>query len=186
MDDTKLGQKAKCGMWLPSEVFPQGQLWSVSVSSLLPDWGTSSWLTPWSSHSCCPCGVFLQHVGDLGNITAGPDGRASFRLEDTLLKVSHTVGTCSRLFPDATFKYHTWQNLIFPDVPRWLLSKTLSPRCRCGTWLADHWWWTRVKTTLAEDVTLCPDRRETQGKGRFTIMRSCHHFCSAIFLSNFL
>lgn len=32
----------------------------------------------------------LQHVGDLGNIVAGPDGRASFRLEDSQLKVTHT------------------------------------------------------------------------------------------------
>nr|XP_029134388.1 copper chaperone for superoxide dismutase isoform X1 [Labrus bergylta] len=28
-----------------------------------------------------------RHVGDLGNIVAGPDGRASFRLEDSQLKV---------------------------------------------------------------------------------------------------
>uniref|UniRef100_A0A8C7XPM1 Superoxide dismutase copper chaperone n=1 Tax=Oryzias sinensis TaxID=183150 RepID=A0A8C7XPM1_9TELE len=28
-----------------------------------------------------------RHVGDLGNIVAGPDGRASFRLEDDQLKV---------------------------------------------------------------------------------------------------
>ncbi|XP_008319055.2 copper chaperone for superoxide dismutase [Cynoglossus semilaevis] len=33
-----------------------------------------------------------RHVGDLGNITAGPDGRASFRLEDTLLKVWDVIG----------------------------------------------------------------------------------------------
>lgn len=29
----------------------------------------------------------LQHVGDLGNIVAGADGRASFRLEDSQVKV---------------------------------------------------------------------------------------------------
>ena len=32
----------------------------------------------------------MQHVGDLGNIVAGQDGRASFRLEDSQLKVTHT------------------------------------------------------------------------------------------------
>ncbi|CAF96200.1 unnamed protein product, partial [Tetraodon nigroviridis] len=33
-----------------------------------------------------------RHVGDLGNITAGPDGRASFRLEDRQLKVWDVIG----------------------------------------------------------------------------------------------
>ncbi|XP_018532686.1 copper chaperone for superoxide dismutase [Lates calcarifer] len=33
-----------------------------------------------------------RHVGDLGNIVAGPDGRASFRLEDTQLKVWDVIG----------------------------------------------------------------------------------------------
>ncbi|XP_062372251.1 copper chaperone for superoxide dismutase [Sardina pilchardus] len=33
-----------------------------------------------------------RHVGDLGNIQAGPDGRASFRLEDTQLKVWDVIG----------------------------------------------------------------------------------------------
>lgn len=33
-----------------------------------------------------------RHVGDLGNILAGPDGRASFRLEDTQLKVWDVIG----------------------------------------------------------------------------------------------
>jgi hypothetical protein len=27
-----------------------------------------------------------RHAGDLGNITAGPDGRATFRIVDSLLK----------------------------------------------------------------------------------------------------
>lgn len=34
------------------------------------------------------CSFVVQHVGDLGNIVAGPDGRASFRLEDSQLKVT--------------------------------------------------------------------------------------------------
>ncbi|XP_029977208.1 copper chaperone for superoxide dismutase [Salarias fasciatus] len=33
-----------------------------------------------------------RHAGDLGNIVAGPDGRASFRLEDTQLKVWDVIG----------------------------------------------------------------------------------------------
>lgn len=33
-----------------------------------------------------------RHVGDLGNIVAGPDGRASFRQEDNLLKVWDVIG----------------------------------------------------------------------------------------------
>uniref|UniRef100_A0A3Q2QZZ6 Superoxide dismutase copper chaperone n=1 Tax=Fundulus heteroclitus TaxID=8078 RepID=A0A3Q2QZZ6_FUNHE len=33
-----------------------------------------------------------RHVGDLGNIVAGPDGRASFRLEDRHLKVWDVIG----------------------------------------------------------------------------------------------
>ncbi|XP_061664407.1 copper chaperone for superoxide dismutase-like [Syngnathoides biaculeatus] len=33
-----------------------------------------------------------RHVGDLGNILAGPDGRASFRLEDSQLKVWDAIG----------------------------------------------------------------------------------------------
>ncbi|KAM9836897.1 copper chaperone for superoxide dismutase [Aulostomus maculatus] len=33
-----------------------------------------------------------RHVGDLGNIVAGPDGRASFRLEDNQLKVWDVIG----------------------------------------------------------------------------------------------
>lgn len=36
------------------------------------------------------CRVVVQHAGDLGNIVAGPDGRASFRLEDSQLKVTQT------------------------------------------------------------------------------------------------
>ncbi|XP_042615358.1 copper chaperone for superoxide dismutase [Cyprinus carpio] len=33
-----------------------------------------------------------RHVGDLGNITAAPDGRASFRLEDSQIKVWDVIG----------------------------------------------------------------------------------------------
>ncbi|XP_051921637.1 copper chaperone for superoxide dismutase-like [Hippocampus zosterae] len=33
-----------------------------------------------------------RHVGDLGNILAGPEGRASFRLEDSQLKVWDVIG----------------------------------------------------------------------------------------------
>ncbi|XP_074518397.1 copper chaperone for superoxide dismutase [Halichoeres trimaculatus] len=33
-----------------------------------------------------------RHAGDLGNIVAGPDGRASFRLEDGQLKVWEVIG----------------------------------------------------------------------------------------------
>ncbi|KAM6949096.1 copper chaperone for superoxide dismutase [Aplochiton taeniatus] len=33
-----------------------------------------------------------RHVGDLGNIVAGPDGRASFRLEDSQIKVWDVIG----------------------------------------------------------------------------------------------
>ncbi|XP_041635570.1 copper chaperone for superoxide dismutase-like [Cheilinus undulatus] len=33
-----------------------------------------------------------RHVGDLGNVVAGPDGRASFRLEDSQLKVWDIIG----------------------------------------------------------------------------------------------
>lgn len=34
----------------------------------------------------------LQHAGDLGNITAGPDGRATFRLTDRFIKVWDVIG----------------------------------------------------------------------------------------------
>uniref|UniRef100_A0A667XRP6 Superoxide dismutase copper chaperone n=2 Tax=Myripristis murdjan TaxID=586833 RepID=A0A667XRP6_9TELE len=33
-----------------------------------------------------------RHVGDLGNVFAGPDGRASFRLEDSQIKVWDVIG----------------------------------------------------------------------------------------------
>jgi len=33
-----------------------------------------------------------RHVGDLGNVTAGEDGRASFRLTDRLVKVWDVIG----------------------------------------------------------------------------------------------
>ncbi|KAM6909016.1 copper chaperone for superoxide dismutase [Xenentodon cancila] len=33
-----------------------------------------------------------RHVGDLGNVVAGPDGRASFRLEDSQIKVWDVIG----------------------------------------------------------------------------------------------
>nr|XP_046236308.1 copper chaperone for superoxide dismutase-like [Scatophagus argus] len=33
-----------------------------------------------------------RHVGDLGNIVAGPDGRASFRLEDSQIKIWDVIG----------------------------------------------------------------------------------------------
>ncbi|XP_043100679.1 copper chaperone for superoxide dismutase-like isoform X2 [Puntigrus tetrazona] len=33
-----------------------------------------------------------RHVGDLGNIRAGPDGRASFRVEDSEIKVWDVIG----------------------------------------------------------------------------------------------
>ncbi|XP_037538898.1 copper chaperone for superoxide dismutase [Nematolebias whitei] len=33
-----------------------------------------------------------RHVGDLGNVVAGPDGRASFRLEDAQVKVWDVIG----------------------------------------------------------------------------------------------
>ncbi|KAG8006061.1 Copper chaperone for superoxide dismutase [Nibea albiflora] len=33
-----------------------------------------------------------RHAGDLGNIVAGPDGRASFRLEDSQIKVWDVIG----------------------------------------------------------------------------------------------
>lgn len=41
--------------------------------------------------------LLLQHAGDLGNIVAGPDGRASFRLEDSQIKVTraHTTIVCT-------------------------------------------------------------------------------------------
>ncbi|MBN3275463.1 CCS dismutase, partial [Polyodon spathula] len=38
------------------------------------------------------CVCVLQHVGDLGNILAGPEGRAVFRLEDQQLKVWDVIG----------------------------------------------------------------------------------------------
>lgn len=31
--------------------------------------------------------ALFQHLGDLGNVLAGSDGRAAFRMEDTRLKV---------------------------------------------------------------------------------------------------
>jgi hypothetical protein len=36
--------------------------------------------------------VLSQHAGDLGNITAGPDGRATFRLIDKVIKVWDVIG----------------------------------------------------------------------------------------------
>jgi copper chaperone for superoxide dismutase len=37
-------------------------------------------------------GVDGRHVGDLGNIVADADGRATFKLTDKLVKVSDIVG----------------------------------------------------------------------------------------------
>ena len=34
----------------------------------------------------------MQHAGDLGNIEAGSDGRARFRLSDRVLKVWDVIG----------------------------------------------------------------------------------------------
>lgn len=34
----------------------------------------------------------MQHAGDLGNITAGPDGRATFRLMDKVIKLWDIIG----------------------------------------------------------------------------------------------
>lgn len=39
----------------------------------------------------------VQHVGDLGNVQAGADGRAVFRLEDTQLKVTRCFSTVTVL-----------------------------------------------------------------------------------------
>jgi hypothetical protein len=36
--------------------------------------------------------LYLQHAGDLGNITAGPDGRATFRLTDKVIKLWDIIG----------------------------------------------------------------------------------------------
>lgn len=36
--------------------------------------------------------LIYKHVGDLGNITADENGRATFRLMDTLLKVHDIIG----------------------------------------------------------------------------------------------
>jgi copper chaperone for superoxide dismutase len=33
-----------------------------------------------------------RHVGDLGNVVAGADGRATFKLSDRLVKVSDIIG----------------------------------------------------------------------------------------------
>lgn len=35
----------------------------------------------------------VQHVGDLGNVQVGADGRATFRLEDSQLKVTQCFST---------------------------------------------------------------------------------------------
>ena len=46
------------------------------------------YLRLWLSVIYSLCVIVIQHVGDLGNIVAGPDGRASFRQEDRQLKVT--------------------------------------------------------------------------------------------------
>lgn len=93
----------------------------------------------------CHVVIMLQHVGDLGNIIAGPDGRASFRLEDSQLKVTLPLETSA---------------FISSLTQRW-------PCCRCGTWSADRWSLMPGRTTWVEAVTLCQDRREILGKGGF-------------------
>lgn len=36
--------------------------------------------------------LYLQHLGDIGNIKAGPNGRATFRITDRRIKVWDVIG----------------------------------------------------------------------------------------------
>lgn len=59
----------------------------------------------------------VQHVGDLGNVQAGADGRATFRLEDSQLKVTQcfstdTVPICTGN-KDSQFKIYLCQRSKF-------------------------------------------------------------------------
>lgn len=54
----------------------------------------------------------VQHVGDLGNVQVGADGTATFRLEDSQLKVTlcfstDTVLVCTRN-KDSQFKMYLY------------------------------------------------------------------------------
>lgn len=138
-------------------IFLCWQLWGT----LQPLWETARWsgwcwtgtvtseprrififLSWFLCHVVC---VLSQHVGDLGNIIAGPDGRASFRLEDSQLKVTLLLETSA---------------IISSLTQRW-------PCCRCGTWSADRWSLMPGRTTWVEALTLCQERREILGKGGF-------------------
>lgn len=76
---------AKCSMKCMTESFKsKGSVPWLSYCMLLV------YLCLWLSvvYSLCVIVIVVQHVGDLGNIVAGPDGRASFRQEDRQLKVT--------------------------------------------------------------------------------------------------
>ncbi|XP_010784466.1 copper chaperone for superoxide dismutase, partial [Notothenia coriiceps] len=89
-----------------------------------------------------------RHVGDLGNIVAGPDGRASFRQEDSQIKV--------------------WDDAWLGAIPSPNRPGTLGERLACGIIARSAGLFQNAKQICACDgVTLWEERdRPIAGKGR--------------------
>ncbi|XP_012686086.1 copper chaperone for superoxide dismutase [Clupea harengus] len=102
-----------------------------------------------------------RHVGDLGNILAGPDGRASFRLEDTQLKVWDVIGRS--LVVDAGE-----DDLGKADHPLSKVTGNSGERLACGIIARSASLFQNTKKICACDgVTLWEERdRPIAGKGR--------------------
>ncbi|KAL3046238.1 hypothetical protein OYC64_004279 [Pagothenia borchgrevinki] len=106
-------------------------------------------------------GVSERHVGDLGNIVAGPDGRASFRQEDSQIKVWDVIGRS--LVVDAGK-----DDLGRGDHPLSKQTGNSGERLACGIIARSAGLFQNAKQICACDgVTLWEERdRPIAGKGR--------------------
>ncbi|XP_077444354.1 copper chaperone for superoxide dismutase [Stigmatopora argus] len=102
-----------------------------------------------------------RHVGDLGNILAGPDGRASFRLEDTQLKVWDVIGRSLVVDAEA-------DDLGRGGQPHSRLTGNSGARLACGIIARSAGLFQNPKQVCACDgLTLWEERdRPIAGKGR--------------------
>ncbi|XP_074480386.1 copper chaperone for superoxide dismutase [Sebastes fasciatus] len=102
-----------------------------------------------------------RHVGDLGNIVAGPDGRASFRQEDSQLKVWDVIGRSLVVDADE-------DDLGQGDHPLSIRTGNSGERLACGIIARSAGLFQNPKQICACDgVTLWEERdRPIAGKGR--------------------